>query len=127
MTAANAQAVADRFIASFVAGDLDATVALFAPDALFWGTTMGELGTTPDRVHAYFSRAFAARATTPVRSASITDSAATVLSDDAVVMAGRWQVERPGVLSLNRFTMVMRRDGDDWKIAHFHSSPRPQT
>ena len=72
-------------------------------------------------------RAFAARASVPVKSASITASAATALSDDAVVMAGRWQVERPGVLSLNRFTMVMRRDGNDWKIAHFHSSPRPQT
>lgn len=127
MTAANAQAVADRFIASFTAGDLEATVALFTPDALFFGTTMGEVGTTTDAVRAYFSRAFAARASVLVKSASITASAATVLSDDAVVMAGRWQVERPGVLSLNRFTMVMRRDGDDWKIAHFHSSPRPQT
>lgn len=126
MTAASAQAAADRFIESFVAGDLESTVGLFTPDALFWGTTMGELGTATDRVRAYFSKAFAARAATPVKSARITDSAATILSDDAVVMAGRWQVERPNVLSLLRFTMVMKRHGDGWKIAHFHSSPRPQ-
>ena len=126
MTEANAQAVADRFIATFVAGDLEGVVGLFMPDALFWGTTMSELGTTTDRVRAYFSKAFAARTTIPVKSASITDSAATVLADNAVLIAGRWQIERPGALSLNRFTMVMRQDDDVWKIAHFHSSPRPQ-
>ena len=43
----DALAVADKFIAAFVAGDLDATTALFAPDALFWGTISSDLGTSP--------------------------------------------------------------------------------
>ena len=33
-----AQAVADKFITVFTAGDLEATTALFAPDASFWVT-----------------------------------------------------------------------------------------
>ena len=44
----DAQAVADKFIAAFIAGDLEATTVLFAPNASFWGTVSPELGTTPD-------------------------------------------------------------------------------
>ena len=39
-----AQAVVDKFIAAFVAGDSEGTAALYSPDALFWGTVSPELG-----------------------------------------------------------------------------------
>jgi len=121
----DAQAVADKFIASFVAADLESTVGLFAPDALFWGTTMGELGTAPEAVRKYFAASYAARANTPVTSARIVDGATTILSDDAVLIAGRWQVERPNAISALRYTFVIHRKAGQWKIAHLHSSPRP--
>lgn len=121
-----AQAVADKFIAAFVAGDLEATAALYSPDALFWGTASPELGTSPEVVRKYFADNYAARANVPLKSASITDSSALVLSDDAVVIAGRWQTERPNALSLLRFTMVVHKKGGQWRIVHLHSSPRPR-
>lgn len=122
----DAQAVADKFIAAFVAGDLEATAALYSPDAMFWGTVSPELGTTPDVLRKYFADNYAARANVPLKSASITESSALVLSDDTVVVAGRWQTERPNALSLLRFTMVIHKKGGQWQIVHLHSSPRPK-
>lgn len=122
----DAQAVADKFIAAFVAGDLEATAALYSPDAMFWGTVSPELGTSPDVLRKYFADNYAARASVPLKGATITDSSALVISDDAVVIAGRWQTERPNALSLLRFTMVLHKKADQWRIVHLHSSPRPK-
>jgi uncharacterized protein (TIGR02246 family) len=119
-----AQAVADKFISAFVAGDLEATAALYSPDALFWGTVSPELGTSPEILRKYFADNYAARVNVPLKSASITDSSTLVLSDNTVVIAGRWQTERPNALSLLRFTMVVHRKGGQWRIVHLHSSPR---
>jgi len=121
-----AQAVADKFITAFVAGDLKATIALFAPDASFWGTASPELGTSPEVARKYFADNYAARATVPLKGASITDGFAQVLSDDTVLIAGRWQTERPTATSLLRYTFVMHKKGGQWWIAHLHSSPRPR-
>ena len=158
-----AQAVADKFIAAFVAGDLEATASLYSPDAMFWGTVSPELGTSADVLRKYFADNYAARANValdainaqwqketgpwvrsarcgyragsirtprlhaqPLKSASVTESSALVLSDDTVVVAGRWQTERPNALSLLRFTMVMHKKGGQWQIVHLHSSPRPK-
>jgi hypothetical protein len=122
----DAQAVADKFIAAFVAGNLETTTALYSPDAMFWGTVSPELGISPDVLRKYFADNYAARANVPLVSASITDSSALVLSDDTVVIAGRWQTERPTGLSPLRFTMVMHKKGGQWQIVHLHSSPRPK-
>lgn len=122
----DAQAVADKFIAAFIAGDLEATTALFAPDASFWGTVSPELGTTPDIVRKYFADNYAARTKVPLKSASITDGSALVLSDDMVLIAGRWQTERPNATSLLRYTLAIHKKDGQWRIVHLHSSPRPK-
>lgn len=121
-----AQAVADRFIKAFVAGDLEATTALFAPQALFWGTNSPDLGTAPDAVRKYFVDSYAPRATTPLIGANIVESSVSVLSDETVLIAGRWQVERPSATSHLRFTFVMHKADGQWRILHLHSSQRPR-
>ena len=121
----DATAVANKFISAFVAGDLNATLAVYSPDALFWGTVMPEIGTKQEDVRKYFADNYAARATVPLTGASITDSHATVLSKDVVLLAGRWQTERPNAVSLLRFTMIVQKKGKNWQIVHLHSSPRP--
>jgi len=120
-----AQGVADKFIAAFITGDLEATTALFAPDASFWGTVSPELGTARDVVRKYFADNYTARAKVPLTGASITNSSALVLSDDTVLIAGRWQTERPTATSLLRYTLVVHRKDGHWRIVHLHSSPRP--
>jgi hypothetical protein len=50
-----------RCITVFVAGDLEATTALFAPDASFWGTVSPDLGTSPEVARKCFADNYAAR------------------------------------------------------------------
>jgi hypothetical protein len=51
----------DRFPTAFTAADVDAVVGVFWPDALFWGTTMPNLATTPEAVREYFNRGIGSR------------------------------------------------------------------
>lgn len=122
----DAQAVADKFIAAFTAGDLEATAALYSPDALFWGTVSPGLGTSPEAIRKYFGDNYAARAKAPLKSAKITEGSALVLSDDVVVLAGQWQTERETAVSHLRYTMVVHKKDGQWRIVHLHSSPRPK-
>jgi uncharacterized protein (TIGR02246 family) len=122
-----AQAVADKYIAAFIVGDLDATTALFSPDAVFWGTESPDLGTSPEALRKYFADNYAARATAPLKSTrALTDTSALVLSDDTVVIAGRWQAKRPKAVALLRFTIVVHKKDGQWRIVHLHSSLRPK-
>ena len=120
-----AQAVAEKFVAAFVAGDLEATTALFAPDASLWGTISPELATDPDVVRKYFADNYAARAKVPLTGAKITSSSISVLSDSTVLIAGRWQTERPTATSFLRYTFVVNKRDGQWRIVHLNSSLRP--
>jgi hypothetical protein len=72
--------VADKYIAAFIVGDLDATTALFSPDALFWGTESPDLGTSTEALRKYFADNFTARAAAPLKSTrALTDTAASTL------------------------------------------------
>ena len=122
-----AQAVADKYIAAFIVGDLGATTALFSPDALFWGTESPDLGNSPEALRKYFADNYAGRTTAPLKSTrALTDTSALALSDDTVVIAGRWQTERPNAVTPLRFTMVVHKKDGQWRIVHLHSSLRPK-
>jgi uncharacterized protein (TIGR02246 family) len=122
-----ARATLDEFLALFNAGtDVDAIVALFAPDAQFWGTTMTEFGTDRSVIRNYFASAFARRNGATV-TARITDSATAALSADAVTVLGRWEIERGDNVNRLRFSVVLKRQDGRWLIVQFHSSPRPAT
>lgn len=124
-TAAEAEATLDQFLALFNAGtDVEGIVALFAPDAPFWGTTLGEFGASTDIIRNYFTGAFGRRDGATV-AARITDHATRLLSDDVVAVLGRWQIDRSDRVSLLRFSIVLQRTDGRWLIAQFHSSPRP--
>mgnify|MGYP001268880049 FL=1 len=127
----DAQAVFDKFLTSFTAANAEEIVSLFTADALFWGTTMPNLVTTPDGIRQYFVAAFGTPARTPgaVKATSLGTSAL-VLSDTAVLISGMWQVEwvadgKPNLLPL-RVSLVVTKRGDRWLIAQFHNSPRPR-
>jgi ketosteroid isomerase-like protein len=103
--------------------------ALFAPDALFYGTSSSELVTTPDGVHKYFAAALSgARGELKARAF---EPAALQLSDTVVVISGQWQTERTqdgktvsGAPLRN--TVVLHKRGDRWLIVQFHNSPTPK-
>ena len=121
------QAVFDKFLADFTSANAGDIACFFTPDALFWGTRATDLITTPEGIHQYFANAFKAL---PGAKASIVGPASvTVLSDDAVVVSGIWQVTaeadgKPILVQLRNSLAVVKR-GDHWLIASFHNSLRP--
>ena len=121
------QAVFDKFLTDFTSANADDVAALFTPDALFWGTRATDLITTPEGIHQYFANAF--KAFPGAKASVVSPASVTVLSDDAVVVSGIWQVTaeaagKPVLLQLRNSLAVVRR-GDHWLIASFHNSLRP--
>ena len=110
---------------AFNAGKPDDVAALYLDTATLWGTVTPTLTPSPTDVRAYFDRA--AKAGLKVR---IVDHSATELSDGVVVEAGRYTFERTQegrtVDLPARYTFVLVKQGEAWKIAHQHSSPMPK-
>ena len=124
-----AQAVFNSFLTAFSAADFERVLGLFAPDALVWGTGMRDLATTPEPVRQYFSGGAQGVEPNRFRASTLGPASALVLSDDAVLVSGIWQIQRavdgtPTVAELRISIAVVKR-GDRWLIAQFHNSLRP--
>lgn len=118
-------AVFGRFLSAFTAADTEGVVGLFAPDALFWGTTLHDLATTPGAVRDYFSRLSTWKPSQRTASA-LGPASAVVLSDEAVLVSGLWTIEVAGQpTATHRISLAVVKRGDRWLIAQFHNSPRP--
>jgi uncharacterized protein (TIGR02246 family) len=118
--------VIEQFKSAFDASDVQRIVKLFAPDASFLGTVSPKLITKTDDVDAYFQ---AIKTNTP-RKITIEEYSALVLSDTAVVVAGFdvFGMTKDGQASEApaRFTFVITKVDQGWRISHFHSSLRPK-
>ena len=117
--------VVEQFKKAFDAADVQGVVKLFAPDAVFLGTVSPKLATKTEDIDAYFQ---GIKTDTP-RKVVFGEYATLVLSDTAVVFAGMDQfsstrdgksIELPA-----RFTLVVTKGNQGWRISHFHSSARP--
>lgn len=122
--AEEANAVIDRWSATYSANDRDALVKLYTPDAILLGTTSPIVSKGTDGLQKYFEALPGSG-----RKNAITERYTIVLNDDAVVGAGLYTFSRAAENDTprpSRFTMlVVRRDGK-WMIAHHHSSPRAE-
>ena len=118
-----------RFFELFTTDNHDQIAKLFAPDALFYGTSSSEVVTTPEGIRQYFVAALTGkRGTTKATPFAQT---ALVLSDTVVVISGKWQSERTldgkmVTAGPSRNTVVMQKRGDQWLIVQFHNSPTPK-
>lgn len=117
--------VVEQFKKSFDASDVEGVVRLFAPDAIFLGTVSPKLATKTEDINAYFQ---GLRTDMP-RKVVFGEYSTLVLSDTAVLFAGMDEfsstkdgktIDRPA-----RFTMVITKGDQGWRISHFHSSARP--
>jgi hypothetical protein len=108
------------------ASDVDGIVKLYAPDAMFVGTSSKAVVVKPEGIRSYFENALLINRP---RGATLNDYAAMVLSDTAVVITGLDTVTgvRDGQpFSANgRVTFVVAKRGSDWQIVHFHRSATP--
>jgi len=120
----DANALLDRWVAAFNANDPKAITALYTPDAILLGTSSPVISQGTDQIFQYFARL--PNSGTQVR---ISERHMLVLDDDSVIVAGFYDYELVqggrAVLAPARFTMVMVKHGDQWLIAHEHSSQRP--
>jgi uncharacterized protein (TIGR02246 family) len=118
--------VVAKWAAAFNASDVDAIVALYAPDALFLGTGSRTVVRNPAEIRQYFERALL---TDRPRGAVLESHSAITLADGAVVITGldRTTAVRDGktLTSPGRVTFVVARRETEWKIVHFHRSAVP--
>lgn len=121
--AEEANAVVDRFSAAYNSNDPEAVVKLYAPDAILLGTVSPVISAGTEAIRKYFSMIKGSGNKNVIQ-----ERHTIVLGDSAVVVTGfyeftRMQEGKP-VPGPSRFTMVITRSGDEWRIAHHHSSPR---
>jgi uncharacterized protein (TIGR02246 family) len=118
--------VVQQFKAAFDASDVQGVVKLFAPDAVFLGTSSPKIITTTADVDQYFQ---GLKQFMP-RQVKIEDYSTVVLSDRAVLFAGfdTFSQTREGkvVETPARFTLLITKGDQGWRISHFHSSVRPK-
>jgi uncharacterized protein (TIGR02246 family) len=125
----DALAAYQKFFEAFTTDNHDQVAALFAPDALFYGTGSAEVVTTPEGIRQYFVAALTG--TRGVVKATPFTQTALVLSDTVVAISGKWQSERTldgkmVTAGPSRNTVVMQKRGDKWGIVQFHNSPTPK-
>jgi len=58
---------------------------------------------------------------------SFSDIEVTMLSSDAAVVLGRWQLKRGNDEPHGRFTLIFKRLSEGWRIVHDHTSAAPPT
>jgi len=124
--ASDAEQVIQRWATAFGESNVDAIVALYAPDASFFGTGSQALVTTPEQVRRYFEVGL--NRDRP-RGAELLEHSVQVVSDDVVIVTGKDRVRGTKDGSVyhaeGRVTFVLRKQASAWQIVHFHRSALP--
>jgi uncharacterized protein (TIGR02246 family) len=123
--AEEANAALDRFSAAYTANDVDALVQLYAPNAILLGTNSPIISEGRDAIRAYFTNLKLAGSG---NKNEIQERRTIIVNDSAVILTGFYQFTRMSdgqpVPAPARFTVLLTKVGDQWLIAHQHSSPR---
>jgi uncharacterized protein (TIGR02246 family) len=123
--AEDADALVDRWAATYSANDSEALVKLYTPDAILLGTTSPVMSEGAEQIRIYFKDLAGSG-----RKNAIVERRTIVLDENAVVSTGFHNFARASegdVPRPSRFTMlIVKRDGQ-WLIRHHHSSPRAAT
>ena len=123
--AEEANAVIDRWSAAYTSNDPEAVVKNYWPDAILLGTVSPVISVGTEAISTYFS---------PLKGTgnknAIGERHTIVISENAVLLTGFYEFtgmsEGKPVPRPSRFTMLITKRGDEWHIAHHHSSPHVQ-
>jgi uncharacterized protein (TIGR02246 family) len=121
----DANAAVDRWSAAYSGNDPETVAGTYWPDAVLLGTVSPVMSEGTEAIRTYFA---------PLKGSgnknTIGERRTIVLNDNAVVVAGFYlftrMVEGKPVPAPSRFTMLLTKRGNDWAIAHHHSSPHVQ-
>jgi len=120
--AEDANAAVDRWSAAYSSNDPEIIAKNYWPDAILLGTVSPVISEGTEAIVTYF---------TPTKGTgnknTIDERRTILISDNAVVVAGFYtftrMVDGKPVPGPSRFTMLVTKRGDEWRIAHHHSSP----
>jgi uncharacterized protein (TIGR02246 family) len=118
----DANAAVDRWSAAYSSNDPETIAKTYWPDAILLGTVSPVISEGTEAIVAYF---------TPTKGSgnknAIDERRTIVVDDSAVVVTGFYTftriVDGKPVPGPSRFTMLVTKRGDEWRIAHHHSSP----
>jgi len=113
------------WVEAFNARDPERIAALYAPDAVFWGTGSKTIRTTPEAVLEYFRESTTQR---PRLRTALVDQHIRVFGDIGIntgAYTSRDIRDGQEVLNPSRFTFVYRRIAGRWMIIEHHSSRVP--
>jgi uncharacterized protein (TIGR02246 family) len=120
--AEDANAVVDQWSAAY-GGNVPENIAKqYWSDAILLGTVSPVISEGTEAIVTYF---------TPTKGSgnknAIDERRTIVVNDSAVVVAGFYtftrMVDGKATPAPSRFTMLITKRGDEWRIAHHHSSP----
>lgn len=119
-------ASAARWAATLSTGDLDGITALYAKDAMLWGTKAPALISDPAGIRNYFESAFKAFAGAKI---TLGEGSIRVYGDFAL-NSGTYRIDyakdgAPMTIDA-RYSFAYRKQGEGWLIVDQHSSPLPQ-
>lgn len=115
-------AVTAEWIATFNTRDPVRISALYAPDAILWGTVSKTIRTAPEEILEYFKESSATR---PNLRMFLGEYHVRLYGDLAInsgYYSSRNPVDGQEVVVPMRFTFTYRREGDRWMIVNHHSS-----
>jgi uncharacterized protein (TIGR02246 family) len=119
-----ANAAIDRWSAAYSANDVEAVVKNYWPDAILLGTKSPVISTGADAIKKYFTDL---KLQGSGNKNGIQERHTIPIDDNAVLVTGFYEFTRmqegklvPGP---SRFTMLVTKRGNEWRIAHHHSSP----
>ena len=122
----DARELAERWSSAFNQGDVNALMALFAPDAVFFGTSSKTIVADTEGIRNYFESSLLGSK----RYVSVlTDIHVTALSDNVAIIAALNKItstENNHTEDLmGRLSIAARKREGLWKIEHFHRSALP--
>ena len=119
----DASVVVERWVTAFNSNDVEALVSLYAPNAILVGSTGLVLKEGREAIRGYFARL--ARSGDKV---AFGDRKIIVLDDNVAYATGFYEFSavRNGEIkkSWAGYSMILVKNGNDWLIAHHHSSQR---
>jgi uncharacterized protein (TIGR02246 family) len=120
--AEDANAAIDRWSAAYTSNDPEAVVKNYCPNAILLGTVSPVISEGTEAIRKYFSLIKDSG-----NKNSIQERRTIVIADNNVVITGFYDFTRmkdgQPTPSPSRFTMLVTKSGDQWCIAHHHSSP----
>jgi uncharacterized protein (TIGR02246 family) len=120
-----ARANFEKWNQALTTGDAQTVAALYTKDATFLPTVSGEFKKGQEGASEYFVHFLEKD---PI--GTIAEDALQQIGEEAYIHSGIYNFELgpqdARTIVAARFTYVWQKEGDEWMIAHHHSSVRPQ-